>query len=110
VPHLTNKRVKRLNISAHVALQKFATNFYNWVNTTGRQPTPGAEAFAFAKQMLPLYDWKGPGEIVQEQLRAYGGPQVFIPQSVVPTGIAGIQAGQIFLAELMANPADPNTE
>ena len=110
MPHLTNNRIKRLNVRSHVAIAKFMTNFYQWINTTGRQPTPGAEAFAFAKQMLPLYDWKGPGEIVQEQLSAYGGPQVFVPQSVVPTGIAGIQAGQIFLAQLTANPADPETE
>lgn len=87
----------------HPAINKFIGNFYTWVNTTGKQPTPGAEAIAFQTEMLPLQDWKGPGEVVLTQYRAYA-PQVYVPQSTIPTGIAGIQAGQIALAQLMDNP------
>ncbi len=78
-------------------------NFYVWINRTNKQPTPGAEAYAFAKQELPLYEWKGPGEIVRGQFQAFVAPS-YVPQSVVPTGIAGIQAGQMALAGLMNNP------
>lgn len=87
----------------HPAFQKFIGKYYQWKNTTGQQPTPGAEAFAFSKEMLPLYDWKGPGEIVLQQFNAFA-PQVFVPQSVLPTGIAGIQAGTVQLAQLLDNP------
>lgn len=87
----------------HPVFKRAAGKFYNWLNTTGKQPTPGAEAFAFNSEMLPLYDWKGPGEIVQSQFRAFA-PQVFVPQSVIPTGIAGIAAGQVVLGQLMDNP------
>jgi hypothetical protein len=79
--------------------------FYKWLNTTGKQPTPGAEAFAFSTIMLPLQDWKGPGEIVRKQLYLTA-PQVYVNQMVIPTGIAGITAGQVALAELMDNPYD----
>lgn len=86
----------------HHAIVSFFNGFYGYVNTTGNQPTPGAEAFAFAKQMLPLFAVKGPGEIVRKQLHATA-PQVFVAQTVVPTGIAGIAAGQIWNGELMSD-------
>lgn len=77
--------------------------FYRWINRTGKQPTPGAEAMAFASLSLPLQDWKGPGEIVRQQLYLTA-PQVYVQQMVVPTGMAGIAAGQVALASLMDNP------
>lgn len=89
----------------HPAYAQFMGSLYKWLNRTANQPSPGAEAFAFANQMLPLYDWKGPGEIVRSQLYLTA-PQVYITQTVVPTGIAGIAAGQVALAPLMDNPAD----
>lgn len=91
--------------AVHPAIKNFFTRgLYGWIDTTGNQPTPGAEASAFAKQMLPIYEWKGPGEVVQKQL--YGtAPQVFVQQAVIPTGIAGIGAGQIWNGGLVDNPA-----
>lgn len=87
----------------HPSYTAFAGAFYKWVNRTNSLPTPGAEAFAFTSEMLPLQDWKGPGEIVRSQLYLTA-PQVYVSQQVVPTGIAGIAAGQIALAALMDNP------
>lgn len=89
----------------HPAIKRFFTrNPYAWIDTTGNLPTPGAEAFAFAKQMLPIIEWKGPGEVVQKQL--YGtAPQVFVQQTAIQTGIPGIGAGQIWNGGLIDNPA-----
>ncbi len=87
----------------HPRIAAFLGKFYTWQNTTGNQPTPGAEAYAFSTEMLPLQDWKGPGEIVRQQFM-FTSPQVFVPQSVIPTGIAGIAAGQVAMPQLMDNP------
>lgn len=86
----------------HPAYKAFAGKFHRWINTTYQQPTAGAEVMAFASEMLPLYDWKGPGEIVRRQF-AITAPQVYVGQQVVPTGLAGIQAGQVISAALMDN-------
>lgn len=92
----------------HPAIKAFFIgNPNSWVNQTGNLPTPGAEAFAYAKQMLPLYEWKGPGEVVQKQLHATA-PQSYQLQQVIPTGIAGIGAGQIWNGGLTDNPAADN--
>jgi len=86
-------------------LQSFLrTNFYPFINRTNNLPTPGAEAFAFNGFMLPINEWKGPGEVVRQQL-FLTSPQVYQTQTPIPTGIAGIQAGQIALAQLMDNGA-----
>lgn len=78
----------------HPAIKKFNDWFYSWIDTTDNQPNPGAEAAAFAKQMLPLQTFDGAGEDVLYQINAYSAP-VYVAQMVVPTGIAGIVAGQI---------------
>lgn len=86
-------------------MQEFTDRFYLWIDTKNRQPTAGAETFAFARQMLPLMDWKGPGEIVQRNM-VITTPQVYVIQQVVPTGIAGIAAGQIAAATLNQSITD----
>jgi hypothetical protein len=78
----------------HTAIKRFNANFYRWTDTTDNQPEPGAEAFAFSSYMLPIQEWIGPGEPVMYQLMAYSRPY-YIPQMIIPTGIAGILAGQI---------------
>jgi len=90
-------------MSCRDAFQRFCGSFYKWINTTGNQPTAGAETMAFASLMLPIQEWKGPGEIVRRQLYLTA-PQVYVTQQVVPTGIAGIAAGQVVSAPLMDNP------
>ena len=90
-------------VSIPDAYKRMQGAFYKWINTTGNQPTPGAEAMAFSTFMLPLQDWKGPGEIVRQQLYLTA-PQVYIQQTPVPTGLAGIQAGRVALAALLDNP------
>jgi hypothetical protein len=87
----------------HYKITSFFRGFIGYINTTGNQPTPGAEAFAYAKQMLPLQEWKGPGEVVLKQA-FLTAPQVYVAQTVVPTGIAGIGAGQIWNGQLLDNP------
>lgn len=86
----------------HPVYKAFAGKFHRWINTTYQQPTAGAEVMAFASEMLPLYDWKGPGEIVRRQFSIIA-PQVYQAQQVIPTGLAGIAAGQIVSAALMDN-------
>lgn len=86
----------------HPAITAFAGRFYKWLNTAGQQPTAGFEVMAFSSLMLPLQDWKGPGEIVQKQLYLTA-PAVFQAQVVVPTGIAGIAAGQAISVGLNDN-------
>lgn len=54
---------------------------------------------AFAQQMLPLQDWKGTGDLVQRNMQITS-PQLYVTQSVLPTGIAGIAAGQVFNGNL----------
>lgn len=97
-----------LSLTQHPGLKALAGKFYQWIDTTKAQPTPGAEAFAFSTEMLPLQDWKGPGEMVRRQLYLTA-PQVFQMQQVIPTGIAGIASGQIYLAGLMDNPYQPDS-
>lgn len=87
----------------HPVIKNFVGGFYKWIDTQGRQNYIGAEAQAFAEQMLPIYEWKGPGEVVLKQL-IQTAPQVYVTHSVVPTGIAGIAAGQIWQGELVNNP------
>lgn len=102
-PHVHPQKAVQDLISVPAWYKKLQGSFYKWVNTTGNQPTPGAEAFAFSTFMLPLQDWKGPGEIVRQQLHLTA-PQVYVQQTVVPTGIAGITAGQVALHSLLDNP------
>lgn len=83
----------------HPAIERFNRWFYSWRDTTDNQPSPGAEAAAFTKQMLPITEWDGSGEPVLGQLSAFA-PQVYVQQMVVPTGLAGIEAGQIAHPEL----------
>lgn len=86
----------------------FIGNPNAWVDQTKNLPTPGTEAFAYAKQMLPILEWKGPGEVVLKQLHLTA-PQVYQTQQVIPTGIAGIAAGQIWNGGLIDNPASGDT-
>ncbi|MDE2019923.1 MAG: hypothetical protein KGJ13_06295 [Patescibacteria group bacterium] len=87
----------------HPVLRKYFTALYGYVDTSPNQNYIGAEAAAFSKQMLPLLEWKGPGEVVDRQLICTA-PQVYVTQQVVPTGIAGIAAGQIWNGGLVDNP------
>jgi len=87
----------------HPAVKKFSGWLYAWRDTAENQPGPGAEAAAFVRQMLPLYEWDGPGEPVLYQIQAFSRPMV-VPQMVIPTGISGIQAGQIGPDGLMEMP------
>lgn len=87
----------------HPTIKAAFTSLYGYVDTSRNQNFIGAEAQAFAQQMLPTYEWKGPGEVVQKQLIATA-PQVLVTHSVVPTGIAGIAAGQIWNGQLIDNP------
>ena len=93
----------------HPAIREFFTNaITSYRDTSANQNFIGAEAMAFERQMLPLYEWKGPGEVVYKQLIA-GQQQVYVQQTVVPTGIAGIGAGQIWNGGLVDNPSASDT-
>lgn len=87
----------------HTAIKRFNANFYRWVDTTDNQPEPGAEAFAFTSYMLPIIEWDGPGEPVMYQLQAFSKPY-YVPQMTIPTGLAGILAGQIASDDLGEMP------
>jgi hypothetical protein len=88
----------------HPAIKQFFTSaLVSYEDTSGRQNYIGAEAAAYDKQMLPILEWKGPGEVVMKQL-IQTAPQVFVTQSVVPTGIAGIQTGQMWNGGMADNP------
>jgi hypothetical protein len=91
----------------HPTIRKAFASFYWYVDTSKNQNYIGAEARAFAREMLPLVDWKGPGEVVQRQL-IQTAPQVYVTQSVVPTGIAGVGAGQVWNGQLVDNPNQPD--
>jgi len=80
----------------------FTTALTGYVDTSSNQNYIGAEAAAFDRQMLPILEWKGPGEVVQRQLFA-GAPPVYVQQVVKPTGIAGIVSGQIWNGGLQDN-------
>lgn len=87
----------------HPAIKEFFTSaMVSYQPTQGNQNFIGAEAAAYDKQMLPIIDWKGPGEVVLFQMQNTP-PQVFVTQSVVPTGIAGIAAGQIWNGGMIDN-------
>ncbi len=88
-------------------IKKLSYSFYTWLDQTGRQPTPGAEAFAFNDLTLPLYIEKGPGEVVRNQL-FLTAPQYYLAQQVIPTGIAGTAAGTYAVSALMENPNGAN--
>lgn len=81
-------------------LHSFFSANYLYVNQTDKLPQPGAEAYAFAMQMLPLQDWKGPGDIVQKNMMIYS-PQLYVAKSVSVAGIPGIAAGQVFSGQLV---------
>lgn len=88
----------------HPAIKEFfTTKITSYRDTSSRQNYIGAEAMAFDRRLLPYYLDKGPGEIVLKQLYA-GAPQVYVAQAVVPTGIAGIAAGQIWNGTMTDNP------
>ncbi len=82
--------------SVHPAIKRFFTTaLVQQVDTSERQNYIGAQAVALENQMLPLYALKGPGEVVLQQLITYS-PPVYVQQTTVPTGVAGIGAGQIW--------------
>lgn len=82
----------------------FTSAVASYVDTSARQNYIGAEANAFQTLMLPLYEWKGPGEVVLRQMMM-GAPQVYVQQTPIITGIAGIQSGQSWQAALIDSPA-----
>lgn len=86
--------------SALDKLHTFFSGNYTYINQTGNLPTPGAEAYAFAQQMLPLLDWKGPGDIVQRNMQI-SSPQLYVAKSTRIQGLPGIAAGQIFAGGLV---------
>lgn len=86
--------------AAYDRLHSFFSANYLYINQTGNLPTPGAESYAFAQQMLPLQDWKGPGDIVQRNFMI-SSPQLYVAKSVSVAGIPGIAAGQIFAGGLV---------
>jgi len=95
---------ERLWDYVHPAVKRFFTSaMVGYEDTSARQNFIGAEAMAFDTQMLPVLEWKGPGEVVRKQL-INTAPQVYITQQVLPTGIAGIAAGQIWNGQLIDNP------
>lgn len=89
----------------HPAIRQFFQGFYKYTDTSRNQNYIGAEALAFSEQSLPPYMWKGPGEVVARQL-IQTAPQVYVTHTPVPTGIAGIAAGQIWNGGLI----DPSTQ
>lgn len=94
---------ERLWDYVHPAIKRFFTSSVaGYEDTSQRQNYIGAEAYAFDTQMLPILEWKGPGEIVRKQL-IQTAPQVFVTQQVIPTGIAGIATGQVWNGVLADN-------
>lgn len=90
--------------SVHPMIKDFFTSALTSYRDTGPdQNYIGARAMAYERQMLPLYEWKGPGEVVTQQLIAMT-PPVFQNKQIIPTGIAGIGAGQIWNGTLANNP------
>ncbi|MDE2019750.1 MAG: hypothetical protein KGJ13_05400 [Patescibacteria group bacterium] len=88
----------------HPTIREFFTSaVVSYRNTQSDQNYIGAEAMAFDRLSLPMQLIKGPGEEVLHQLMGTA-PQVFVTQSVVPTGIAGIAAGQMWNGQLADNP------
>lgn len=87
----------------HPAIRDFFNRaIVQYVDTSKNQDFIGARAAAYSQQMLPIYAVKGPGEVTTQQLIATS-PQVFVQQTTIPTGIAGIGAGQIWNGGLTDN-------
>lgn len=98
---------ERLWDRVHPAIKRFFTTaLVQQLDTSEKQNYIGAEAVSLENQMLPLYALKGPGEVVLHQLITYA-PPVYVQQTVRPTGIAGIGAGQIWNGGLQDNPEGP---
>lgn len=88
----------------HPKIKRFFTSAVaSYTDTSERQNYIGARAYAFDTEMLPMQTIKGPGEVVLRQL-IQTAPQVYQTHTPLPTGIAGIQAGQIWNGELVDNP------
>jgi hypothetical protein len=93
----------------HPVLKRFFTSAVTSYHDTSRdQNYIGALALAYDNLMLPLKEWKGPGEVVRKQL-IQTAPQVYQTHTPLPTGIAGIQAGQIWNGQLIDNPNASDT-
>lgn len=90
------------------AFRKFSAGLYQWADKTENLPNAGAEAAAFIKQSLPIQEWDGSGEPTLYQILAQTAP-VYVTQMVVPTGIAGIAAGQIYNPQLSDVVPPPST-
>lgn len=78
----------------------FTSAVASYTDTSSRQNYIGAEAYAFQTLMLPLQEWKGPGEVVLRQMMM-GAPPVVVQQTPIITGIPGIAAGQSWQAALI---------
>jgi len=93
----------------HPRIKAFFTSaIAQYADTSERQNYIGARAYAFQTEMLPMQEWKGPGEVVRRQL-FQTAPQVYQTHTPLPTGIAGIQAGQIWNGQLIDNPNASDT-
>lgn len=93
----------------HPKIREFFTSgVVSYRDTQSNQNYIGAEAMAFDREMLPVNMWKGPGEVVRKQL-IQTAPQVFVQHTPVPTGIPGIQSGQIWNGSMSDNPNGGDT-
>lgn len=97
----TNEKPLTVPQSVYDKMHALFAGTYTFIDTTNRQPTPGVMGFAFAQQMLPLEDWKGPGDLVQRNMQITS-QQVYVSKSYIPTGIPGIGAGQTFAGNLQS--------
>lgn len=82
-------------------LKRLRGGFNSWIAT--RFPTPGAENQAYTTNLLPLNWFVGGANLVQGQL-GLSQPMVYVQQQSIPTGIAGIVAGQVRVPSLADNP------
>lgn len=90
--------------SVHPMVKEFFnTALVGYIDTSNNQNFIGARAAAYDRQMLPLFETKGPGEVVQEQLIAMT-PPVYQVKMVIPTGLNGIATGQIWNGGMSNNP------
>lgn len=77
---------------------------YHW--TRKRQPSPGAQSYAFESLGLVEFTPIGPSITIRRHLNVVQHPQTYINGRAVPTtGIGGLNAGQMALQPLY----DPNT-
>lgn len=77
---------------------------FGFQDTSSRQNYIGAEAIAFTTEMLPIQVIKGRGTVTLKQL-LQTAPQVYVQQTPIQTGIAGVAAGQAWQGVLIDNPA-----